>query len=67
MLQRVITQPDNYAPFLLSQGIRHGNLLFISGQAAPATTEKSFRAAFWPKGSKRSRICGARWKRAAPA
>lgn len=33
MLERVITEPDNYAPFLLSQGIRFGNLLFISGQA----------------------------------
>lgn len=33
MLERIITQPDNYAPFLLSQGIRFGNLLFISGQA----------------------------------
>ena len=33
MLERVITQPDNYEPFLLSQGIRFGSLLFISGQA----------------------------------
>ena len=33
MLERVVTEPDNYAPFLLSQGIRFGNLLFISGQA----------------------------------
>ena len=33
MLERVVTDPDNYAPFLLSQGIRFGNLLFISGQA----------------------------------
>ncbi|WP_392404094.1 RidA family protein [Streptomyces sp. NPDC014793] len=29
----MVTEPDNYAPFLLSQGIRYGNLLFISGQA----------------------------------
>ena len=36
MLERVITEPDNYAPFLLSQGIRFGNLLFISGQAGAA-------------------------------
>lgn len=35
-LERVITQPDNYAPFLLSQGIRFGDLLFISGQAGAA-------------------------------
>lgn len=33
MLERVVTEPDNYAPFLLSQGIRYGNLVFISGQA----------------------------------
>lgn len=33
MLERVVTEPDNYAPFLLSQGIRFGNLLFTSGQA----------------------------------
>ena len=33
MFERVVTQPDNYAPFLLSQGIKFGNLLFISGQA----------------------------------
>jgi len=36
MLERVITQPDNYEPYLLSQGIRFGNLLFISGQAGAA-------------------------------
>ncbi|WP_413671953.1 RidA family protein [Massilia cellulosiltytica] len=33
MLERIITQPDPYEPYLLSQGIRFGNLLFISGQA----------------------------------
>lgn len=33
MREQVITTPDNYAPYLLSQGIRFGNLLFISGQA----------------------------------
>ncbi|QGZ38587.1 reactive intermediate/imine deaminase [Pseudoduganella flava] len=31
--QQVITDPDPYAPFLLSQAIRAGNLLFVSGQA----------------------------------
>lgn len=34
MLQRVVTDPDPYEPYLLSQGIRFGGLLFISGQAA---------------------------------
>lgn len=33
MLQRITTSPDPYEPFLLSQGIRVGGLLFISGQA----------------------------------
>jgi 2-iminobutanoate/2-iminopropanoate deaminase len=31
--ERVITRPDPYEPYLLSQGIRFGELLFISGQA----------------------------------
>ena len=33
MLQRIVTDPDPYEPYLLSQGIRFGNLVFISGQA----------------------------------
>lgn len=33
MLQRITTNPDPYEPFLLSQGVRVGDLLFISGQA----------------------------------
>ncbi|WP_371762964.1 RidA family protein [Massilia sp.] len=33
MLERIITQADPYEPYLLSQGIRFGDLLFISGQA----------------------------------
>ena len=32
-MHRITTQPDPYEPFLLSQGIRVGDLLFISGQA----------------------------------
>ena len=32
-MEQIITEPDNYAPFLLSQGIRFGDLMFISGQA----------------------------------
>ncbi len=31
--QQIVTEPDPYKPFLLSQGIKAGNLLFISGQA----------------------------------
>ncbi len=32
--ERVRTDPDFYAPFRISQAIRAGNLLFVSGQAA---------------------------------
>lgn len=31
---QVATHPDPYAPFLISQAIRAGNLVFVSGQAA---------------------------------
>ena len=31
--EQVHTQPDPYAPYLLSQAIRVGGLLFVSGQA----------------------------------
>lgn len=33
MLKRVHTTPDIYEPFLLSQGIRLGDVLYVSGQA----------------------------------
>ena len=33
MLERVVTCPDPYEPFLLSQGIKANGWLFISGQA----------------------------------
>ena len=31
-IQQIETDPDPYAPYLLSQGIRVGELLFVSGQ-----------------------------------
>src|SRR5262249_59592591 len=31
-IQQIATTPDPYAPFLLSQGIRIGDLLLVSGQ-----------------------------------
>jgi len=31
-IQQIETDPDPYAPYLLSQGIRVGDLLFVSGQ-----------------------------------
>lgn len=34
LVQQIITNPDPYKPFRLSQGYRAGELLFISGQAA---------------------------------
>jgi 2-iminobutanoate/2-iminopropanoate deaminase len=47
-LEQIRTQPDPYAPFLLSQGIRVGEMLFISGQAGYADdgriVEGGFRA-----------------------
>ncbi|AHE52506.1 RidA family protein [Sphingomonas sanxanigenens] len=48
MREQVITTPDNYEPYLLSQGIRFGDLLFISGQAGAGDdgriVEGGFRA-----------------------
>ena len=32
-MKRIVTNPDPYEPYLLSQGIQVGELLFISGQA----------------------------------
>jgi 2-iminobutanoate/2-iminopropanoate deaminase len=32
-IDKVCTQPDPYAPYLLSQAIRAGEFLFVSGQA----------------------------------
>jgi hypothetical protein len=40
MLKPVHTTPDSYAPFLLSQGIRMGDVLYISGQAGYDDTGK---------------------------
>ena len=50
MLEQVVTEPDNYAPFLLSQGIRYGNLLFISGQAAGGEDGKIVSGDFLTQG-----------------
>jgi len=33
-LEQIHTQPDPYAPYLLSQAIRAGGLVYVSGQAA---------------------------------
>jgi len=50
MRERIITQPDNYEPFLLSQGIKFGNLLFISGQAGAGDDGKIVDGGFRAQG-----------------
>ncbi|MGX9425871.1 MULTISPECIES: RidA family protein [Bradyrhizobium] len=50
MLERVITTPDNYEPFLLSQGIKFNNLLFVSGQAGAGDDGKIVDGGFRAQG-----------------
>lgn len=50
MFERIVTQPDNYEPFLLSQGIKFGNLLFVSGQAGAADNGKIVDGGFRAQG-----------------
>lgn len=50
MMERIITQPDNYEPYLLSQGIKFGNLLFISGQAGAGDDGKIVEGGFLAQG-----------------
>lgn len=50
MLKRVQTTPDIYAPFLLSQGIRLGDVLYISGQAGYADDGKIVEGGFRAQG-----------------
>lgn len=49
-LEQVVTTPDNYAPFLLSQGIKFGNLLFVSGQAGAGEDGKIVAGGFRTQG-----------------
>lgn len=49
-LEQIKTNPDPYQPFLLSQGIRVGNLLFISGQAGYADDGKIVAGGFRAQG-----------------
>ncbi len=32
-IEKIVTQPDPYAPYLLSQAIRAGETIYVSGQA----------------------------------
>lgn len=50
MLERVITTPDPYEPYLLSQGIKFGNLVFISGQAGAGDDGKIVAGGFRAQG-----------------
>ncbi len=50
MLERIITQPDPYEPYLLSQGIRFGDLLFISGQAGAGADGRIVDGGFTAQG-----------------
>lgn len=50
MLERVKTQPDNYEPYLLSQGIKVGNMLYISGQAGAGDDGKIVEGGFQSQG-----------------
>jgi 2-iminobutanoate/2-iminopropanoate deaminase len=49
-LERITTQPDPYEPFLLSQGIRAGDLIFISGQAGYADDGRIVAGGFRAQG-----------------
>lgn len=50
MLKRVHTTPDVYEPFLLSQGIRLGDVLYISGQAGYGDDGKIVEGGFQVQG-----------------
>lgn len=50
MFKRIITQPDHYEPFLLSQGIKFGDLIFISGQAGAGDDGKIVAGGFLAQG-----------------
>lgn len=50
MIARIVTQPDPYEPYLLSQGIKFGNLLFISGQAGSGLNGQIVDGGFFAQG-----------------
>lgn len=50
MLKRIHTTPDVYEPFLLSQGIRLGDTLYISGQAGYDDNGKIVKGGFRAQG-----------------
>ena len=48
--EKITTVPDPYEPYLLSQGIRFGELLFISGQAGYTDEGKVVEGGFRAQG-----------------
>jgi len=50
MIERIITKPDPYEPYLLSQGIKFGNLAFISGQAGSGVDGQIVEGGFMAQG-----------------
>lgn len=50
MIERIITRPDPYEPFLLSQGIRANGWLFISGQAGAGDDGRIVAGGFLAQG-----------------
>lgn len=50
MIERVVTHPDPYEPFLLSQGIKANGWLFISGQAGAGDNGKIVVGGFLAQG-----------------
>ncbi|WP_201788605.1 RidA family protein [Bosea sp. BIWAKO-01] len=50
MFEQVVTRPDPYEPYLLSQAIKVGNLLFVSGQAGYDDEGKVVEGGFLAQG-----------------
>lgn len=50
MIERVVTHPDPYEPYLLSQGIKANGWLFISGQAGAGENGKIVPGGFLAQG-----------------
>lgn len=50
MIERIVTKPDPYEPYLLSQGIKFGNLVFISGQAGSGVDGQIVEGGFMAQG-----------------
>lgn len=50
MIERIVTHPDPYEPFLLSQGIKANGWLFISGQAGAGADGKIVPGGFLAQG-----------------